>query len=69
VVQVRAQVSGVIVARLYIEGTDVRKGTVLFRIDPRTYEANSSAEARWPRAKPSSRTLNEPPQPAEAAVG
>jgi membrane fusion protein (multidrug efflux system) len=46
-VQVRAQVSGVIVARPYVEGTDVRKGTVLFRIDPRTYEANlRSAEAR-----------------------
>lgn len=46
-VQVRAQVSGVIVARPYIEGTDVRKGTILFRIDPRTYEANfRSAEAR-----------------------
>src|SRR5262245_31850001 len=46
-VQVRAQVSGVIVARPYVEGTDVKKGTVLFRIDPRTYEANyRSAEAR-----------------------
>lgn len=46
-VQVRSQVSGVIVARPYIEGTDVRKGTVLYRIDPRTYEANyQSAQAR-----------------------
>lgn len=46
-VEVRAQVSGVIVARPYVEGTDVKKGTVLFRIDPRTYEANyESAKAR-----------------------
>ena len=46
-VEVRAQVSGVIVARPYVEGTDVKKGTVLFRIDPRTYEANyQSARAR-----------------------
>lgn len=46
-VEVRAQVSGVIVARPYTEGTDVKKGTVLFRIDPRTYEANyQSTQAR-----------------------
>jgi membrane fusion protein, multidrug efflux system len=46
-VEVRSQVSGVIVARPYVEGTDVKKGTVLFRVDPRTYEANyQSAQAR-----------------------
>jgi membrane fusion protein (multidrug efflux system) len=46
-VQVRAQVSGVIVDRPYVEGTDVPKGKVLFRIDPRTYQANyESAKAR-----------------------
>jgi membrane fusion protein (multidrug efflux system) len=46
-VQVRSQVSGVIVERPYVEGTDVRKGKVLYRIDPRTYEANyESAKAR-----------------------
>ena len=51
-VEVRAQVSGVIVARPYVEGTDVKKGTVLFRIDPRTYEANyESARARLAQAK------------------
>jgi membrane fusion protein (multidrug efflux system) len=38
-VEVRAQVSGVIVARPYIEGTDVPKGALLFRIDPTQYEA------------------------------
>jgi membrane fusion protein (multidrug efflux system) len=46
-VQVRAQVSGVIVERPYVEGTDVPKNKVLFRIDPRTYQANlESARAR-----------------------
>jgi membrane fusion protein, multidrug efflux system len=45
--QVRAQVSGIIVQRSFVEGTDVRKGTVLYRIDPRTYYANyESAKAR-----------------------
>src|SRR5438874_1390714 len=38
-VEVRSQVTGVIVARPYAEGTDVAKGTLLFRIDPTTYEA------------------------------
>jgi membrane fusion protein (multidrug efflux system) len=62
-VQVRAQVSGVIVQRPYVEGTDVPKGKVLFRIDPRTYEASyesakarlAEAEARFTNAE---RTLN-----------
>jgi len=62
-VQVRSQVSGVIVERPYVEGTDVPKGKVLFRIDPRTYLANyesakarqAEAEARFENAE---RTLN-----------
>src|SRR3954465_1471363 len=33
-VQVRAQVAGVIVARAFTEGTAVRAGEVLYRIDP-----------------------------------
>jgi membrane fusion protein, multidrug efflux system len=46
-VPVRAQVGGVIVARPYTEGTAVHAGEVLFRIDPRTYEADyRSAQAR-----------------------
>jgi membrane fusion protein (multidrug efflux system) len=45
--QVRAQVSGVIVEQPYVEGTDVKRGTVLYRIDPRTYLANyQSAQAK-----------------------
>jgi membrane fusion protein (multidrug efflux system) len=38
-VEVRSQVTGVIVARPYTEGTDVAQGTVLYRIDPTIYEA------------------------------
>src|SRR5881275_3465774 len=50
-VEVRSQVTGVIVARPYAEGTDVTKGTLLFRIDPTTYEAAyRSAQARLANA-------------------
>ena len=38
-VEVRSQITGVIVSRPYTEGTDVAQGTVLYRIDPTTYEA------------------------------
>jgi membrane fusion protein (multidrug efflux system) len=37
--EVRPQVSGIIQARLYTEGADVRRGQVLYRIDPATYRA------------------------------
>jgi membrane fusion protein (multidrug efflux system) len=62
-VQVRAQVSGVIVDRPYVEGTDVPKGKVLYRIDPRTYQANyESAKARLAESEAqfanAERTLN-----------
>ncbi|HEY0350777.1 MAG TPA: efflux RND transporter periplasmic adaptor subunit, partial [Gemmatimonadales bacterium] len=62
-VQVRAQVSGVIVERPYVEGTDVPKGKVLYRIDPRTYQANyESAKARLAESEATfanaERTLN-----------
>ena len=50
-VEVRSQVTGVIVARPYAEGTDVAKGALLFRIDPTTYEAAyRSAQARLANA-------------------
>nr|WP_082805175.1 efflux RND transporter periplasmic adaptor subunit [Pseudomonas sp. BMS12] len=38
-VQVRAQVSGILQERTYQEGSQVKQGQVLFRIDPRPYEA------------------------------
>ena len=46
-VQVRAQVSGVIVARPFREGSQVKAGEVLYRIDPVTYDADyRSAQAQ-----------------------
>ena len=44
--QVRARVEGVVEKRLFVEGSDIVAGTPLFRIDPRTYQAQAnSAEA------------------------
>src|SRR5467141_3933399 len=58
-VEVRAQVQGVIVERPYAEGTDVVKGTLLFRIDPTTYEAAyRSAQARLANAERNLARLN-----------
>jgi membrane fusion protein (multidrug efflux system) len=73
-VQVRSQVSGVIVARPYVEGTDVTRGKILYRIDPRTYQANyESAKARLAESEATfanaERTLNRlKPLLAERAV-
>jgi membrane fusion protein (multidrug efflux system) len=39
VVEVRAQVGGILLKREYSEGASVKVGDVLFRIDPRPYEA------------------------------
>jgi len=39
VAQVRARVSGIILERAYREGTDVKQGEVLYRIDPAPLEA------------------------------
>ncbi|UYN97466.1 MAG: efflux RND transporter periplasmic adaptor subunit [Enhydrobacter sp.] len=53
VVEIRAQVSGVLLKREFSEGDTVREGEVLFRIDPRTYEAALSrvqAQAAQARA-------------------
>lgn len=58
-VQVRSQVSGVIVARPFREGSEVKAGTVLFRVDPVTYDADyrgaqaqaADAEARLANAE------------------
>jgi multidrug efflux system membrane fusion protein len=38
-VQVQSQVSGQIISREFQDGTDVKKGELLFKIDSRTYEA------------------------------
>ena len=53
VVEIRAQVSGILLKREYLEGAIVDVGQVLFRIDPRTYEAalaRANAQAAQARA-------------------
>ena len=42
--QVRARVPGIILERVYTEGTDVKAGDVLFRIDPAQLEATLHAQ-------------------------
>lgn len=39
VAEVRPQVSGIILKRNYVEGSDVKAGTSLYQIDPATYQA------------------------------
>lgn len=41
--QIRARVEGVLEKQLFNDGSDVRAGTPLFRIDPRVYQANLAA--------------------------
>ncbi|MCG6863416.1 MAG: efflux RND transporter periplasmic adaptor subunit [Chromatiaceae bacterium] len=44
VAQVRARVAGIVLTRVYTEGTDVKAGDVLFRIDPAQLEATLHAQ-------------------------
>lgn len=54
VAEVRPQVGGIIIKRLFREGSDVKAGQTLYQIDPATYEANlASAKASLERAKAS----------------
>ena len=49
--EVRARTNGIVLQRLYQEGTDVRAGTPLFKIDPREYRARvQQAQAALQRA-------------------
>ena len=51
-VQVQAQVSGQIMERHFQDGADVKKGELLFTIDPRPYQAvldAAKADLSWPR--------------------
>ena len=51
-VQIRPQVSGMLQTVDFTEGQDVRKGQLLFRIDPSTYlAAVAAARAAWENAK------------------
>ncbi|WP_428484458.1 efflux RND transporter periplasmic adaptor subunit [Rhodopila sp.] len=55
--EVRPQVSGVILKRLFIEGDVVRAGQQLYQIDPAPYEASlASAQASLMRAQASVKT-------------
>ncbi|WP_260954707.1 efflux RND transporter periplasmic adaptor subunit [Pseudomonas citri] len=52
VAEVRARVPGVVLQRVYREGSDVKKGDVLFRIDPAPLKADlDSAEAALRKAE------------------
>ncbi|MFB0975956.1 MAG: efflux RND transporter periplasmic adaptor subunit [Tolumonas sp.] len=54
VAEVRPQVGGIVIKRLFREGSDVKAGQTLYQIDPATYEASlASAKAAWERAKAS----------------
>jgi len=44
VAEVRARVAGIILTRVYTEGTDVKEGEVLFQIDPAQLEATLNAQ-------------------------
>jgi membrane fusion protein (multidrug efflux system) len=52
VAQVRARAAGIVQQRVFREGSDVRAGQVLYRIDPAPYAAaNASAQAALARAQ------------------
>lgn len=52
VAEVRPQVTGIVKERLFKEGSDVKAGQVLYRIDPATYQAvYDSARANLARAE------------------
>ena len=52
VAEVRPEVGGIIVKRLFTEGADVKAGEVLYEIDPSTYQAaHASAKAALARAE------------------
>jgi membrane fusion protein (multidrug efflux system) len=52
VAEVRPQVSGVILKRLFIEGSEVKAGQQLYQIDPAPFQANlESAQASLARAR------------------
>ncbi|WP_095143555.1 efflux RND transporter periplasmic adaptor subunit [Pseudomonas sp. Irchel s3b6] len=52
IAEVRARVAGVVLQRTFREGSDVKKGEVLFRIDPAPFKADlDSAEAALRKAE------------------
>jgi membrane fusion protein (multidrug efflux system) len=71
VAQVRARAAGILQQRLFQEGSDVKAGQTLFRIDPAPYEAAlQTAEAQLARSEANlaqTRALAERYQPLAAA--
>ncbi|HEY8379906.1 MAG TPA: efflux RND transporter periplasmic adaptor subunit, partial [Nannocystis sp.] len=61
VAEVRARVSGIVEKRLFEEGSDVKEGQLLYRIEPEPYEASLAAAranlARAEAALPAARDL------------
>ncbi|MFJ4048967.1 MULTISPECIES: efflux RND transporter periplasmic adaptor subunit [Pseudomonas] len=52
VAEVRPQVDGIILKRLFKEGADIKAGQQLYQIDPATYQANlANAEARFEQSR------------------
>lgn len=52
--EVRARVSGIVLARTFAEGKDVKKGEILFQIDPAKFQASvDAAKAQLERAQAS----------------
>src|SRR5213595_3418165 len=52
VAQVRARVNGVVLKRLFVEGSEVKAGQLLFQIDPAPYQAaQDSAQAALGKAQ------------------
>ncbi len=50
--EVRPQVSGIVLKRLFIEGADVKEGDVLYQIDPSSYQASfDGAQAALAKAE------------------
>lgn len=57
VAQVRARVNGIVLKRLFTEGTDVKEGELLYQIDPAPYQAvYDSARASLARAEANLKT-------------
>src|SRR5258708_26183293 len=74
IAEVRPQVSGVIVKRLFTEGSDVKAGQQLYQIDPAPFQAKlESAQASLARARATLKSaplLTQPYKPlAEAHAG
>lgn len=52
IAEVRPQVSGIIEKRLFVEGSEVKAGQLLYQIDPDTYQATfDSAKANLAKAE------------------